>query len=241
MEKLIYIFESEPIVMEGICSWLSTRKDLIIRGKANSVEEALELINYASIEEGERAVAIVGINFRKLGELKNENGMRILSAIKNSGLNIKSLVFTDLDRGSFVLKAISEKYGAAGFISKTAEKHILLEAIDSLMAGETYIQPYLQEQADEIKTIYKRFTRRERVVFDNIQGGLSNLDIAKKLGLSVRTIENHIAHIYNKAKVCARNELLLKIGTGGGQMYSTFKKWICITKKFKNATQIRVC
>jgi len=226
MEKLIYIFESEPIVMEGICSWLSSRKDFTIRGKASSVEEAIELINYANIEEGERAVAIVGINFRKLGELKNENGMRILSAIKNSGLNIKSLVFTDLDRGSFVLKAISEKYGAAGFISKTAEKHILLEAIDSLMSGETYIQPYLQEQADEIKTIYKRFTRRERVVFDNIQSGLSNLDIAKKLGLSVRTIENHIAHIYNKAKVCARNELLLKIGTGGGQMYSTFKKWI---------------
>ena len=202
--------------MEGICSWISSKKDLTIRGKASTVEEALEIINFASFEEDEQAVAIIGINFRKACEARNEKGMKILSAIKDSGLNIKSLVFTDLDRGSFVLKALSENYGAQGFVSKTAEKHILLEAIDSLMAGQTYIQPYLQEQAQEIREILKRLTRREKVVLENIQNGLSNQDSAKMLGLSVRTIENHIAHIYNKAKVCARNELLLKLGTRGG-------------------------
>ena len=96
--------------------------------------------------------------------------------------------------------------GAAAYVAKSAESEEITSAIDAILAGETYVNPKFKMK--EKRNAWSALTRRENEIVTLIKRSLSARQIAKQLGLSKRTIENHLSHIYVKTGAASREDLL---------------------------------
>jgi NarL family two-component system response regulator LiaR len=95
--------------------------------------------------------------------------------------------------------------GAGAYIAKSADIQEIIAAIDAVLAGKTYINPVYKIPAR--KWASAGLSAREREIVSLIKQHLSNKQIAKKMGISVRTVENHLSHIYVKTNTYSRSEL----------------------------------
>lgn len=214
MEKLLYLFDAEPAVIEGLCAWLERRPDIKVVAKAESVKDALSIIDSACIDETKRIVAVTDLSFRRIGEQKNIDGLRILKAIADSKKPIKALVFSSLDMGGYLRTCMSPKYGATGFLSKECNRDTFFEALDCLYDDKPYFSERLKTVLDETENIYGKLSKTERIVLKLMLSDLTNHEIAERLDISIRTVENHVSHIYGKAKAYDRYALFIKVGGG---------------------------
>jgi NarL family two-component system response regulator LiaR len=98
--------------------------------------------------------------------------------------------------------------GAAGYIPKSAGEEELLRAIDTVLSGGEYLDPRIKLKIDESPDIYDKFTHREREILTMIKRNYTNQRIALELFISLRTVENHISHIYLKTGCLTRQELI---------------------------------
>jgi NarL family two-component system response regulator LiaR len=76
------------------------------------------------------------------------------------------------------------------------------------LSGGEYIDPRLRLKIGETPGMYDKFTRREREILTMIKQNYTNQRIAKKLNISLRTVENHVSHIYLKTDTFTRQELI---------------------------------
>ena len=104
--------------------------------------------------------------------------------------------------------AINEslKAGARGYVVKTDARHHILAAIEALAAHRPYFTPQISEVLLEsfVKRLSREqtvLTRRERGVVQLIAEGHTNKEIAKLLGISLKTVETHRAAIMHKLDV----------------------------------------
>ena len=95
--------------------------------------------------------------------------------------------------------------GVRGFISKTVESAEFLAVIDMLLKGGNYFNP--KYQTIKPKHSWSLLTRRENDIVACIKQNMNNKQIAKRLHVAVRTVENHLSHIYFKTGVVSRDEL----------------------------------
>ena len=92
---------------------------------------------------------------------------------------------------SFVNSAIEA--GAMGYVTKLSDESELRKAIESVMTGTLYVEPSLAKSL---------------VSFEHSLSKYTNPEIAEKLGLNKRTVENNISRIYTKIGLNSREELL---------------------------------
>ena len=103
--------------------------------------------------------------------------------------------------------------GADGFINKDSESSELKRAIQTIVKGESYIQPSLipalnsrlisrDTDKDKIDTL----TKREYEILIQVAGGKLNKDIALSLNISERTVKNNITKIFKKIGVTDRTQ-----------------------------------
>ena len=110
----------------------------------------------------------------------------------------------------FVQGAI--KNGASGYISKNASSQELLRCMEKVLSGEVFIQEELNTGLVKYKNLTDALTRREKEVMDLLLRRCSNDQIADRLGIKKRAVENYISLIYEKTGVTDRNELLERYG-----------------------------
>jgi NarL family two-component system response regulator LiaR len=96
--------------------------------------------------------------------------------------------------------------GARAYVPKSAEPEEILTAIDTLLKGGVYINSRYCLGAP--KNSWSTLTRRENEIVAFIKQNMSNKQIAKRLGINIRTVENHLSHIYFKTGITSREELL---------------------------------
>jgi NarL family two-component system response regulator LiaR len=100
------------------------------------------------------------------------------------------------------------RLGAAGYISKSASEAEFLRAIETVLTGETFIDQRLCLKITGKVDTYGKFTRREQEILNMIKQNHSNQRIARTLGVNLRTVENHISHIYLKTGCTTKRDLL---------------------------------
>ena len=120
------------------------------------------------------------------------------------------------------------KYGAAGYILKDVEPSILINAIRAVHDGGTFIYPPLYERifggedvapenvTEQAQAMWRRgrafrLTSREIDVLRCIAKGFGNHDIAKTLGVSDKTVKNHLTNIFRKLNVSDRTQALVYV------------------------------
>ena len=130
------------------------------------------------------------------------NGLEILRRVKQKFPNTMVLLFSAYFSTGMVRQAL--KAGVNGMIEKTAGLTEMHKAIESVLAGETYLGPAVvgitrqimvnPEQDDSLETL----SSREVEVLQLIAEGLSSKEIAQRLDISTKTAETHRAHLMQK-------------------------------------------
>ena len=198
----VLLIDDHPLVNYGLALCLEETGRFIVCGKAASLNEAR-----CFIEKTEYMPSLIILDIM-LGE---ENGLDFLSFLKNFCREKKIpkppvLVCSMIEDPFRIRTALSQE--VAGFISKAAGKEELFKAIDTVLEGKVYVSGGHENLLRESSPIHARFTKKEQMVLHLMKQNLTNQEIAKKLGLSLRTVENHISNMYFKTGYKNRLDLI---------------------------------
>jgi DNA-binding NarL/FixJ family response regulator len=144
-------------------------------------------------------------------------GLAGLQAIRAAFQHVPILVFTAFGRGPAAAEALAQ--GAAGFVPKSADKPVLLEAIAVVRKGGRYAPSHLAKPANQGKANWERGADTARRVeglspsqirvLQLVRRGLLNKQIAYELGIAHTTVKAHVTAILHKLKLCNRTSLVV--------------------------------
>jgi len=203
----ILIADDHAVVREGTRQILEREPDLKVVAEAGDGEEAVRLASSSKPD-----VAIIDIAMPKV------DGIEATKQIKALYPTIAVLILTAYDDDQFVFSFLEA--GAAGYLLKSVRGRELVDAVRAIYAGESVLHPAIarkvlnrfvpapgkprrQEPSDVL-------SKRETEVLRLASRGLSNQDIANELCLSLRTVQAHLGHIFNKLQVSSRTEAVVR-------------------------------
>jgi len=194
----IVLIDDHPLAINGIGEWLRTTGRFAIAGTASTLAEA-----HALMEQLKKLPEIIILDV----SLGTEDGLSFISELekicKERKTAVPGVLVCSMYEDPFLIQRAFDA-GAKAYIAKSAEAGEFITAIDAILAGNTYINPKYQLQTDK----YSALSKRENEIAALVKQALTTQQIAKRLGISVRTVENHLAHIYVKIDASSRGELL---------------------------------
>lgn len=211
MNYLILV-DDHKMLRTGIISYISEHSSWKVLAQAESFSEIPNLLQKVrdSVKKDDKVVAVVDLQLKD-DEKSDTNGFDVVKIFKENA--IPSIIYSAYDNGLKIEYALSEKVEAAGFVSKNADEKILLEAINSVGSGKSYIQQDLISRFLEVRTNISLLTKREKQVLNFVDQNFSNEQIAKKMDIKQNTVENYISIIYDKLGCKDRNELIKKLNS----------------------------
>jgi NarL family two-component system response regulator LiaR len=199
----IMLIEDHPLTRHGLASCLEDTGRFHVAAGAASLEEARRFV-----EDSAAALPELVILDIMMGQ---ENGLDFLSFLKEFCLTRKlkmpAVLVCSVFEDPFRIQT-AVHLGAAGYISKSASEAEFLQAIETVLTGETFIDQRLCLKISGNVDAYGKFTRREQEILNMIKQNHSNQRIAKTLGVNLRTVENHISHIYLKTGCTTKQDLV---------------------------------
>jgi DNA-binding NarL/FixJ family response regulator len=127
---------------------------------------------------------------------------------------IKVLVLTTFDADSYVLQAL--RAGASGYVLKDSQPAAIVSSILAVMAGERVMATAVANRVLDMltgttttKEFYDGLTAREIEILKLLATGQPNKQIARRLGISEKTVRNHVSHMYEKLQIYDRSQAVL--------------------------------
>jgi DNA-binding NarL/FixJ family response regulator len=185
---------------------LESQPDFEVVGEASDGIEAVELAKKLKPE-----IIIMDVSMPRL------NGIEATRQIKAIYPNIAILPLTGYDDDEYVFALLEA--GAAGYLLKDSSGEELIEAIRQVMTGEPVLHPKIMKKVlnrlrspveeQVTQTAGEVLSDRETEVLRLAAQGMSNMEIADSLTLSVRTVQTHLRSIFNKLGVGSRSEAIV--------------------------------
>ncbi len=195
MDKIrVMLADDHKIFREGVRSILDREKDIEVVGEAANGHEVIEKIESLNVD-----VLVLDIDIGTPG------GIEITEIISRNHPDVKILILSMMGLHDFVIQALEK--GAIGFLLKNTGKDEVLTAIRSVSKGDSYfsreVSAILIEQLH--KPAYSRkkmsdipISPREIEVLKLIAQEYSNPEIARKLFISIRTVDTHRRNLLEK-------------------------------------------
>jgi two-component system nitrate/nitrite response regulator NarL len=193
----VLVADDHPVYREGIVRAIKERPDLELVGEAADGREALD-----QIKELEPDVAVLDIRMPGL------DGTQVLGAIRRDLGSTEVLFLTAFMEPELAYRTVAD--GAKGYLSKSAARQEICEAIVTVSRGGTALAPEAQEgialeiQERERAGGRPELTPRESEVLQLIAAGLSAPQIGKQIHLSTTTVKSHLHTLYEKLGVSDR-------------------------------------
>lgn len=185
----VTIADQNPVVRAGLEALVQRDGRFSVCGVHASGELLLEALKVKPVE-----IAVIG------WALPDMTGGTVLTRLKQEKWRTRVVIYTG-ERSSDVLrKAI--KGGAWGFVSKTEEPQVLLEAVVSVARGRLSL-PYVDIDLLNHDPL-EGLTARERELLAALANGWTNLQIAARTGISRNTVKYHLKNLYDKLGVSNR-------------------------------------
>ncbi len=200
----VLVADDHTIVRQGVVSLLEAGGDCEVVAQASDGVEAVEKALATRPD-----VAVLDIGMPRL------SGLEAVRRIRQEAPKIRVLVLTMHEEEEYVVHLV--RAGASGYLVKDSAAGELLAAVRALAKGHGYFGPYaarvLAEQyrhpeVAQAQDPYGALTAREREVFHLVVDGKTTKEVAKALGISPKTAENHRTRLMEKLDVHNSAELV---------------------------------
>jgi DNA-binding NarL/FixJ family response regulator len=197
VKKTVVICDTQPIAIEGLRSLVAQHHDLAVAGEATSMMSGMELVrNLApSILIVDKAFGLQPV-------------MDWIANLRASGRRISIVVWGNGINEAEALRMVQS--GTQGVIRKTATLHILLDCLQAVAAGNTWMDELMFHSGDKMNGNGRsNLTSREQQVAELVEQGMKNKEIGRALGICAGTVKIHLKHIFEKTGVRGRYGLAL--------------------------------
>jgi DNA-binding NarL/FixJ family response regulator len=206
-EKTILIVDDHPFFREGLKSLLAKHSGYTVVGEAGSGKEA-----FSKAEELRPDLVIMDIS------LPDISGIEVTRKIRELLEHTRIVILSMHLKIDYITRAF--RAGATGYVTKESATERLLECLGSVLEGEYFMDPSLahevvenlmksdEQQAKLIDAGYATLTMREKQVMCLLAEGLSPQQVAEKLCISRKTVENHRSNILSKLDLHSSVELV---------------------------------
>lgn len=198
----VLLADDHAVLREATAELVDHQPDMTVVGQTGTGEETI-----ARTKELHPDVVVMDIAMPRL------NGQEATCQILAECPGTRVLVLTAHTDAEYIISLLEA--GAISYLPKTVGLNELLDAIRATSRGESVLPPSVASvvvrhlSGVEDRVPGQNLTPREMEVLSLLAHGLSNHQIARQLGLSVRTVEAHLTHIYTKLDVNSRTEAAL--------------------------------
>lgn len=192
MKITVSLIDDHEMIISGIKTLLDDAENISVISSYNSATAALE-----GMKEQQPDVLILDIHIPDIsGDVLAEK-IRVLYP------QVTILILTGFNSFIYLKKLL--KTGAVGYLLKNTDKQTLRKAIETVYAGKRFIDPALAAHFNDELSLKdqseQKISRREKEVLHLIVNGYTSEQIAAKLFISQRTVENHRFHLMQKLGV----------------------------------------
>ncbi|MGC2239944.1 MAG: response regulator transcription factor [Acidimicrobiia bacterium] len=194
----IILVDDHDVVRAGMRAILDDDFDIV--GEADNVDSAIELVK-------ERIPDLVVLDVK----LPGGGGATVIDAIRPIFPDVRFMALTVSTSKEDVARLLDA--GVDGYVTKTTLGADLPDLIRKTFQGARPVSPdvagYLLDIDEDIagESAISKLTPREREVVNLIARGYTYRESAGRMGITVKTLENHMAHIFDKLSVASRHEL----------------------------------
>jgi len=202
-KKRVFIVDDHPFVREGLKQIIDQQPDLVVCGEAATAAETLD-----SLKTTHADIVILDL------ALEDRSGLELIKEIRQWSSTLPILVLSMYDENLHAERVL--RIGANGYVMKRESPPTLLAAIHKVLGGQCYLSHTVSARllgrsmgrritgsADPME----RLSDRELEVFELLGQGERRGTIAKRLNLSVKTVESHCHRIKQKLGLHNAEEL----------------------------------
>ena len=197
MSITLILADDHQLTRAGLMAYLAKEQDFEVVGEYADGDAAM-----SAIRELKPQVALLDIR------MPGMDGVSITRKIKEEGLPVVSLMLTSYDAQQYVFSSL--RAGARGYVLKSSTADTLARAIRIVARGGLYLDSEVANTVEDGENMSPEpISTREREVLLLAAKGLSGKEIASKLFISERTVQTHLASIYDKLGARNKTESML--------------------------------
>jgi len=204
-EVTVLVVDDHPLLRHGLREVIGSNSRFKIIGEASDGEEALRQLTSLQPQ-----IAILDIDMPRL------NGLETIRAVRQLPFPVQVIILTMYNEEEMFNAAMD--LGAKAYVLKENAANDIVAALEKVDRGETFVGALMREagqrRSDRVRELLlskpqiEALTTAERRILKLIGEDFTSKEIAERLGLSVRTIDNHRQHICNKLKLHGTHSLL---------------------------------
>ena len=188
MKIKIFVVDDHYMVIEGIRSLLEPEKNIEWMGHATNGASCL-----AFLKKQLPDIILMDVN------LPDTSGIELCKKVKQLYPSVFVLGLSTFNQQPVIANMLES--GASGYVLKNATKEELLEAANTIMAGNDYLSFEVAASLRKVQQGSPIITRREKEILLLVAEGLTNAEIARKLFISVPTVNTHRKSLLSKFHV----------------------------------------
>jgi DNA-binding NarL/FixJ family response regulator len=191
----VLLADDHAVVRLGLRTLVDHQPDLHVVGEAETGPQAI-----ARFLELRPDVAVVDLL------LPGKDGAEVCAAIRRELPKARLLIVSSSSGSEHIHRAL--KAGAQGYLLKESSPTAILSGIRDVLAGRRVVPPEVAQGMAE-RAYQSDLSPREHEVLSLIVDGLSNKEIAARLGLTEATVKTHVTHVFEKLGVDDRTQAAL--------------------------------
>ena len=199
----VILADDHAVVRAGIRQFLEAAGGIDVVAEAQDGEQAI-----LAIQELEPDVAVLDIRMPRL------TGIEVTRWVRANQRATGVLVLTAYDDDPYVLAVLHA--GANGYVLKSADARILIEAVRAVHEGKSALDPAITRKVmahlsgHPLGQPVEKLSDRELDVLGLAARGYTNKAIGVQLGISDRTVQGHLAKIFDKLHAASRTEAVMR-------------------------------
>ncbi len=196
----VVLADDHAVVRRGIRDFLTETDDIVVVAEAENGVQAYEMA-----VQHQPDVVILDV------QMPDRNGIDVARRLRVDGLAMGILMLTAFDDPPYIKAAIEA--GANGYVLKSSEAEAIIEAVRAVYEGKSAFSAGLSLPPTEGRpgdTSPYALTDREQDVLRLVARGLTNKAIGFQLSISDRTVQGHLANVYEKLQAASRTEAVTR-------------------------------
>lgn len=197
----VSVTDDHPLVISGLQTMLARYAHIQLTGMYNNGAELLQ-----GLEVQMPDILLLDI------QMPDKTGDSLAPLLRKKYPDLKIIVLTNFDSTLYANNMM--KLGVQGYVLKSAAEQVIIDAIETVYKGGTFIEDLMRQKMDVLqdkvsKSVFAKvsLTPREKDILHHIADGDTNQEIADRLFLSIRTVENYRLNI--QLKLGAKNTAML--------------------------------